>query len=253
MTPYQNLQKMVFCVALGWVPASAVAIPPKMPLSNKAQSYVLNQERRIEAQISATHINRIQVEGDRIAAVYGASDTVTLEPDEVGGQLFLKSHGVNRPLNPLYLTLITEGGLSQDLKLISHESEAQTLIFKSSVEEENFSTFCSSETLRSNILEIMHALVHGIGKSAHTYRVSPRTSPHPDLVLKVQKKVKRDGMVGYTFEVLNQGQQEVVLNEALFAKLGDLGLAFEQSPLRPGAKTKAYIVSVTGHTKGATK
>ena len=263
MSSCKNLfyKKMVFCVALGWVPASAVAIPLKMPLSNKAQSYMLDPERRIEAQISATHLNRIQVGGDRIAAVYGVpnnvsndvSDNVTLEPDEVGGQLFIKVHGSNSfEKTPLYLTLITEGGFSQDLKLILHESEAQTLIFKSSSEEENFSNFCSSETLRSNILGIMHALVHGVGKNAHDYQANPRISPHPDLVFTAQKKVSREGIIGYTFEVLNQGQQEVILNEALFAKPGDLCLAFEQSTLRPGLKpgekTKAYIVS-----KGATK
>ena len=145
----------------------------------------------------------------------------------------------------------------QDLKLIPHESEAQTLIFKSPTEEEKCSDFCSSETLKSNILEIMHALVQGGGKNAHAHQASPRTSPHPDLVLTAQKKLKREGMVGHVFEVVNQGQQEVILNEALFAKLGDLAVAFESSPLRPGlrpgAKTKVYIVSVTHHTKEAQK
>ena len=99
MTLYQKLQKLAFYVVLGWVPASAAATFPKMLSANKAQSYILDKERRIEGQISATHLNRIQIEDDRIAAVYGVpnnvSDNVILEPDEVGGQLFIKSHGSN--------------------------------------------------------------------------------------------------------------------------------------------------------------
>jgi hypothetical protein len=186
---------------------------------------------------------------------------MVFEPDEVAGQLFIKSHEIrsqgaqSATKDPLYLTLITEGGLVQDLKLIPHDVEAQTLILKSSSGAEECSDLSPEDNLRANSLEIIERLMGGGGETVPLYqtrprtpprespRTRPRTSPHTDIVLREEKKLRQGVLMGATFEAVNQGQQDVVLREALFARPGDVALCFEYITLKPGAKTKAYIVS----------
>ena len=77
----------------------------------------LNEHLRITAPIAAAELNRISVQGDRIHQIFGAEGKFSVETDNESGQLFLK------PLNAaerhaLNLTIITENGNTQDLKLL---------------------------------------------------------------------------------------------------------------------------------------
>jgi hypothetical protein len=99
-------------------------------LGYSGQALTLNAHQRLEATIAQHELNRIAVEGDRISQVFGADGQFALESDDESGQIFIKSLNLNSR-QPVNITLITEGGLTQDLKLIPRAIEATSLTLKS--------------------------------------------------------------------------------------------------------------------------
>lgn len=98
------------------------------------QTYPLVDHQSTSITISQTEQNRIAVAGDRIQQVFGAEGTFDIQSDEEGGQIFLKispelQQGTH-PSKPTTITIITESGLTQDLRLISKSVEFQSILFK---------------------------------------------------------------------------------------------------------------------------
>ena len=59
-----------------------------VPLAWGLQIVPVQGPKRIVAALSAEALNRIAVKGDRIARVFGLSESVVPETDEASGQLF---------------------------------------------------------------------------------------------------------------------------------------------------------------------
>jgi hypothetical protein len=95
------------------------------------QTYPLVDHQKTKLEISQTELNRIAVSGDRIQQVFGAEGLFDVQTDDEGGQIFLKlNRGESKPIT---VTLITEEGLTQDLKLIPQAIDSQSILFKPSV------------------------------------------------------------------------------------------------------------------------
>ena len=93
-----------------------------------AKEYKLDENKRLEVRISATEQNRIKIVGDRILEVVGMNGDYFLESEERQGQIFIKP---KEGAGELSFTVISEGGMSQDIKVKPTEKMGgQVIIIK---------------------------------------------------------------------------------------------------------------------------
>lgn len=93
-----------------------------------SQIQVMDEEQEIHAVMSTSELNRVLVERDRISDVFTHSSSLEILPDERLGQIFIR---INQPPKEgIRLTLTTEDGRIQDLRLQGQHISGQTLILK---------------------------------------------------------------------------------------------------------------------------
>ncbi len=92
----------------------------------------LDETRPLEVTISREGLTRIKVQDDRILNVFGVSGDYELEADEALGQVFIRPQplGFSGDSKPLYLTITTEKGHTQDLRLLPRHQAPEALILK---------------------------------------------------------------------------------------------------------------------------
>lgn len=228
-----------------------------------AQIHALEAEKRVACMISKTHMNRIQIEGDRIAAVYGADHTYVMETDDVLGQVFLKAVSPALIVEPVYLSIVTEGDVTQDLKLIPSNTEAQTLIFKqasllqsglSTVGPQAFHPQVGSVGMERTLLHFIRELT--VSETQMPEIPAPDVSEaasgaRADLKLRLKGQIERGGLTGQVFNVENSGKSPLTLDPQMMAKAlarKVLAVAFEKETLAAGQTTRMFIVSAVSDT-----
>lgn len=100
--------------------------------AHAAQIYSLNEEHEIKIEVSNTELNRIIVEKDRISDVFAHEATLEILPDERLGQIFVRTS--SSPQGGLRLTLTTEEGRVQDIRLLSQDIQGQTVLLRENAE-----------------------------------------------------------------------------------------------------------------------
>ncbi|MGI9215253.1 MAG: TraK domain-containing protein, partial [Gammaproteobacteria bacterium] len=93
---------------------------------NALQIKDLHKDNRLVADISQDSINRISVDDDRIAQVFGLNEDLAIETDNNTGQVFLRIKQ-NKPID---LSIITEKQVTLDLRLLPKDIPAETIIIK---------------------------------------------------------------------------------------------------------------------------
>lgn len=112
------------------------------------QDVVMNDHARLEVVISASHFNRLCVEGEGIAQVFANGDIV-IEQDEVQGQIFIKP--IQKEMTqPLYISLVTEKGTTQDLTLKPTQKTPQAIMLK---KEKTVSSKSSSKDKYASVMK----------------------------------------------------------------------------------------------------
>src|SRR5439155_24281717 len=101
--------------------------------AHAALIHSLDDLKVIEIPISSQGLTRITVKGDRISNVFGVAGEYVMEADEEQGQVFIRP--LEPALNPISLTLTTEGGYTQDLRLVPKNQVPIALILKGEEEE----------------------------------------------------------------------------------------------------------------------
>ena len=105
----------------------------------------LDELRVIQVPLSQEGLTRIKVQEDRILHVFGNAGEYVLEIDENQGQVFIRPKLSEEEANikPISLTLTTEGGHTQDLRLIPKHQAPEAIILKSdnALKHENESSF----------------------------------------------------------------------------------------------------------------
>jgi type-F conjugative transfer system secretin TraK len=225
------------------------------------QTYPLVDQQSTQVTVSNTEQNRIAVWGDRIQQVFGNEGAFEVQSDEENGQIFFRlakaGFGEETSSKPMTITLITEGGLTQDIKLIPQAVESQSILFKpQSFSKENSSKEPPQESLSQlpysiNLMKelVMEENLKGFIKSplTHSDRILPK-----DLKLELQALYRacprasdpRDGNYEariYTLE--NQENAPLLLKEPNLTLPKDIALHLSQETLNPGEKTKLYIIS----------
>lgn len=92
------------------------------------QTYAVRHQDQVDITLSATEMNRLSLQDDRIHQVFGLTDAYMLETDEQGGQIFLKALSPTAP--PLTVTLISEKGRTYDVRVQLQAQGAQSILLK---------------------------------------------------------------------------------------------------------------------------
>jgi hypothetical protein len=115
-----------------WTASLAVSLTLSFLMATTAQAAIqrpLDELKIIEVPISQQDLTRITVKEDRILNVFGVTGEYVLEADEDQGQIFIRPNGLNNN-KPIHLTLTTEGGHTQDLRLVPQDKKPEALILK---------------------------------------------------------------------------------------------------------------------------
>lgn len=217
------------------------------------QTYPLVDHQKTELEISQTELNRIAVSGDRIQQVFGAEGLFDVQTDDEGGQIFLKlNSGIHIPNSKsITVTLITEDGLTQDLKLIPHAIDSQSILFKPYVKgPADELRLTEKENKESSVLALMKAMVRneeivGFTKTAceDSSSMAPKSEALENVEIGCLSTYLGERLQGRRYSLINQGTTPVHLKEEDFAGPEDLALTFMKSTLHPQETITFYVIS----------
>lgn len=214
-----------------------------LALSTPSQAAIvrhLDELKVIEAPISRNGLTRIAVQGDRIAHVFGVTGEYILEADEAQGQIFIhpteserlsfQENGVKPQTKSeqrksdqgsfaLYLTLTTESGKTQDLKLIPQDQNPEALILKpeETTQKDSLSQkFAQTPIMREEVEDLIQAAREGrIPLGYKSMPLELHTLQEPYLLVKELKGEKLRCLI---YEVKNRTEVPLILSENQFLK-----------------------------------
>ncbi len=208
--------------------------------SQAAQIHPLNDLKVIEVPISQTGLTRIAVKGDRIADVFGMSGEYVMEADETQGQVFIRP--LEPALNPISLTVTTEGGHTQDLRLVPKNQAPEALILRA--EQSPDAQKAEMSITRNEIEDLLTALSEG--RIPMGYKNVALDLPNPHEPYKLIYEVKNDKLRGLTYEVKNLATIPWILAESGLAEklnLEVVAVLMSKKLLKPGESTHVYIAA----------
>lgn len=233
----------------------------------------LDEFKTIEASISSQGLTRIAVKGDRISNVFGATGDYVLEADEDQGQIFIRPADVSsfafggvKP-KPIHLTLVTEGGHTQDLRLLPQDKVPDAIILKTNedIKQEVLKEKNSAPIMREEVADLIRASRDGrIPLGYKSMPLDLQTLQGPYLLV---KELKGEKLRCLTYEVKNQSSSSLVLSEEEFSKTNawrqsskypayfsgsvssesPIAILISKKTLNPGEGANVYVVIRTLH------
>lgn len=224
-----------------------------------AQSAILhslNDFNGIEVGVSRQGLTRITVKDDRILNVFGITGEYVLETDEDQGQVFIRPLGPGT-LNPISLTLTTEKGCTQDLRLIPKDKAPEALILQADSTEKE-TKLAQTLPSREEVEELLYACQ--AGRIPVGYILKPLDLKTLQQPYRLMRDIRNDPLRevplngfplkgfplrGLTYEVKNTSNLPWILSESSFAeKLNEdvIAILMPQKLLKPGESTHVYIV-----------
>lgn len=214
----------------------------------------IDEKKVLEVPIPQGELTRIKVENDRILQVFGLAGEYVLETDDHQGQIFIRPIEGLKPIN---LTITTEAGHTQDLRLIPKDKPPQALILKVDTEiaqELEREKQASAPLFREEVEELIHACQEGriplgykeVPLDLSTFQACPREGEEPRFNL-LLREIQGQKLRGLTYRIQNNSQEPLVLSEPEFAasltlKPKDLiALLIFKKTLNPGEGTDVYV------------
>lgn len=211
-----------------------------IPSAQAIQEYVVQKNKRMEATVSQSNLNRIAFDRDRIQQVFG-SEGFDLEIDRKHGQVFIK------PLSgkTLHLSLVTEKGLTQDLTLKPKKSPPQTIILKQEIKG-------TAETGPSSKVSSYHRAIKRLLQAIMTGEIlngfvmeegSPAASrKFPGLEIESLKTYRGQSLIAEVYTVKNSSSTPVTLSEETIAEPGDRAISLSHVTLSHDEVSQIYII-----------
>ena len=200
------------------------------------QNLSLIDHQRSSLTISQHQLNRIAVRGDRIHQVFGVDENLHVETDEQGGQIFIKC--AHPHAHPVSLTIITEGGLTQDLTLTPEDVEAQTVLFKPGAPKDQIMEEDTSS--QSQMIGLMQAMIGGL--KIDGYQITTISDGEANGRFRAIKHYEGPEYVGISYVFKNEGDEDVLLTEHDLAQPGDLAVSLSQTRVAPGETAYLYVI-----------
>ena len=219
-------------------------IPVSWCLISETQAaliHPLNDLKVIEVPISQAGLTRITVKGDRISNVFGMRGEYDMEPDEDQGQVFIRP--IEPALSPISLTLTTEGGYTQDLRLVPKKQAPEAIILQAEDEHQARSQLDDAIT-RNEIEELLLACKEG--RIPVSYKNVALDIPSSDEEHYLVREIKNNKLRGLTYEVSNSSTIPWILAESGFAQKLDLkvvAILMPQKILKPGERMQIYVAA----------
>lgn len=220
--------------------------------------YPLDDLKIIEVPISQLGLTRITVKGDRISNVFGIAGEYVMEADEDQGQVFIRPS--EPALNPISLTVTTEGGHTQDLRLMPKNQPPEALILKAKVRNKskqnapwtNQSDSTTRDVItrdavtltRNEIEDLLNACMEGripVGYISVALEVPNHDEPYHLIA-----EVKNNKLRGLTYEVKNLGTIPWILSESEFSEKLDadvVAILMPKKLLNPGESIDVYVAA----------
>ncbi|RYE15439.1 MAG: hypothetical protein EOP34_03225 [Rickettsiales bacterium] len=212
-----------------------------------AQNYEFTKDIIIEGKISATEINRIKIDGDRIREVIGLSDNYTVQGDNKTGQLFIKN--INQTTTaPAIFSIITENNRTIDLKLTPSSISSETIIIRLKEDQNDDKAIYNSNnkiygSVKYREQERIVELIKSIAQEDFSKLILQERKNDKLLSQMIVKKIIGKSNVEI-WEITNISDAAIVIEEKeLFEDLNLIrAIAIENRYLNSGSKTKAYVV-----------
>lgn len=218
---------------------SALALSTTLTPLKAAIERPMDEMKVLELKISKEGLTRISVKSDRIANVYGLSGEFLMEPDEDQGQIFIRPQGPGMT-KPFHLTLTTEGGRTQDLRLVPHETTPEAIVLTPQETLPSHSPM-TPQMSREEIIDLLKACREGSIPSGYHVRVidlKEQTDPH--LIL---REIRNDRLIAQTLEVTNPQKEMMYLNPQDYGTApGTVAVSLSKKVLKPGEKGEIYVI-----------
>ena len=199
------------------------------------QNLALIDHQRSHLTISKHQLNRIAVRGDRIHQIFGVDENLHVETDEQGGQVFIKcAHAFGHPVS---VTIITEGGLTQDLTLRPEDVEAQTVLFKPGAGKDQVMEENSSQEQMMGLMQAMIA-----GQKIDGYEMTAVSDGEPNGHFRAFQHYEGPDYIGIHYIFKNEWDESVLLTEPSLAQPGDLAVSLSHTNVAPGACVSLYVI-----------
>jgi len=209
------------------------------------QTYKMIDQQKTTAVLSKEHYTRISIEEDRIQQIFGAEGYLHVQSDDESGQIFLKllDKSVSKPVS---ITIVTENGITQDIRLMPRAVESQSILFKP--EDLEPTAPLKVKSYRTEIVELMQGMVYS--NHLEDYDKMPlKTSERKELAgLEIEpiSIYLGDRYIGRLYHLKNTGETEINLSESSLSQGGDVGLLLVSKTLLPKQQTRLYVISKGG-------
>ena len=211
----------------------------------------LDEMRVIEVPISQQGLTRLKVQDDRILHVFGNAGEYVLETDENQGQIFVRPTPLEgTPSKPISLTLTTESGHTQDLRLVPKDQAPEALILKTDTtiqQEIEQEKRASAPLFREEVEGLILALQEGripLGYKEMPISLTTLNKPYQRI-----RELQGQTLRGFTYHVQNETQDHLVLSEPDLAKTLSfkpntiVAILISKKTLIPGEGAEIYVVA----------
>ena len=219
---------------------SLIALCLVLQNSNALQIKDLYKDHRLTADISVDSINRISVEDDRIAQVFGLNEDLVIETDNNTGQIFVRTKQ-NKPID---LSIITEKQITLDLRLLPQEIPAETIIIKTNKLKDPAKVNAKTTNYLDQITTIILAMANNKQISWYTsQKVHKQILLWEKIELIQTSEYISGNLIGEVYTLTNKTKDRLFLTETQFGwKKQIAGIAIRKHTLSPNESTQIYVV-----------
>lgn len=215
----------------------------------------LDEMKVLEAPVAQDALTRIKVQDDRILHVFGNAGEYVLETDDYQGQIFIRPTPSFEvvPSKAISLTLTTEAGYTQDLRLLPKNQAPEALILQlntgldQGVEKNslNEAKLASAPLFREEVEGLILALQEG--RIPLGYKEMPITLITLKGPYQRMREIQGQKLHGLTYRIQNRTKELLILSEAKLAKELKLdtlvALLIAKKTLTPGEGTDVYVAA----------
>lgn len=219
---------------------SLIALCLVLQNSNALQIKDLYKDHRLTADISVDSINRISVEDDRIAQVFGLNEDLVIETDNNTGQIFVRTKQ-NKPID---LSIITEKQITLDLRLLPQEIPAETIIIKTNKLKDPAKVNAKTTNYLDQITALTLAMANANNLTGYSVNPVNKEILLWDKVELLQtKEYIGSKLIGEVYTLTNKTKERLFLTETQFGWQKHVaGVAIKKHALFPDDSTQIYVV-----------
>lgn len=211
-------------------------------LANAEQRLMIREGGSATANVAISTLNRIAVQGDRIASIKGKTGQFRIEKDLTLGQIFIEPIP-SEDKAPIHIYMTTEQGYTYSLTLLCEDISAESIILVSTNTENKLASWDKTASYESTIVTIIKSMHNQVAlegfslseKSKNNYKIA-------GLLIRNKEAYLGDKLQGHSYEVENISDDDIQIKEADFFKSGIRAISILNKRLSPQDKTTVYVV-----------